>query len=690
MSRTKSDIHNILDGKHYITYLSEDKMNVLENAFIKKYIDKSVANLQLIVPQLPEKYLRNFVEREVRKKVKDQNVAIQNTYTELNTNSTLLSIMHFLETEKPIVTGNGSFYVHHEEQVAPANNMLLNFRARRTEMKNEMFKCRNEGDDTGYIRNKLGQNNEKIKMNSYYGAMGQNSSFQYNVSCAGAITSQGRSIISTKMWFCETFLANNVIFDTFDDVFNYIRLICEEENHLEYYTYIEDVPCDDEIIAYLISKYEGKEDVKMLRAMLRMTLNKLESSTKIKIFYKNNLMRLIDRNKRIKNHIIDNIINAPIEWMDPNKVPKELDEAIEFLWDLVEEFVYMKEYIVYDKCDKYVNHERKVIVYSDTDSVFIYTGDWVFTFLKYIRGDDYQIYLKELEGEQAYVLKIINIFTRLIFVGIHKTFDTLTGNVNISKDYRKYVNTKNEFLMDRYIAFAGIKKNYIYREVVNEGNILNPPNFDKKGGNLNAKSKNKEVTSRINKIVEMVTMNYDKIYPEMLERETFKFRDEIIDSLKSGEMRFAAPVKVKDPSEYTNPYAQYKYLAVEAYRIATEDNSIDLPGSFNVVDVDMVFETGKKCKVDERIVWLKTNYPEIYNRLVDNYVADKNLCKHGIIKYIAFPMRMEKIPDWVLPFVDVDSIWRKHLNPLFGLYPSLGLRQDTIKGSTYYSTILSL
>ena len=690
-------------------------MDVLENAFIKEYIKSAVADLKLVSPDLPDKYLENFVGREIRKYIVDQEVNIKNTYTDFDQNTTLLSVIHFIETEKPIICGNGSFYCHQNDHMSEISKMLMEFRSRRTVFKNKMFECEQKGDNQGYIQNNLAQNNEKIKMNSLYGSAGEASSFQYNTACAGAVTSQGRSVITTTMWFDEAFLCANLGFETLSDMTHYIKLILEEENHLELYQYIDYLPTDNDIMNFYTKRFEGKESKNIICGVLSQILKNATDSQKIKLYFKNNLIEFIDKNPKVKNIIMNGIMSDKIihdddklktkkngeieldengnqiylwhkgdvvEFLDPNKIPEQFEKPLDELWSVLEEFVYMKKFIMYNKVDKYAYHKRKAIMYSDTDSVFIYLGFWIFKILEYLRGWTYDdISLKQLESETPLVLKIANILIRMVYIGIHKTYDTLAGNVNISQDYRKYINIKNEFLMDRYIGFPNIKKNYINRVIVQEGNIFKKPKIDTKGGNLNAKSKNKIVTTRVNKTIEEVTMGGDKILPEELLYDIYHFRDDIESSLKKGEITYLAPIKVKNPDEYTNPYTQNKYLAVEAYRIATNDKTIDLPGSFNLIDVNM--------EDINSLDYLKNNHSEIYERLKKGYYEDKNLGKRGI-KYIAVPMKLEHIPDWILPYVNVDDIVRKHLSPLTALLPSLGISQDTIKSKTYYSTCLCL
>lgn len=655
-------------------------MDLLQNAYIQKYVSEMTENLQITFPHIPSEKLEAFIKKRVRETCVDQNVLIQNTYTKMQAQQSLLSILHWIETENPIIAGNGSFYVQHDVNTAPANQMLIHQKKQRSILKNKSFECRDRGDMNGYVSFHLGQGNEKIKMNSYYGAMGQSKSFQYNVSAAGAITSQGRSIISTTMWFDEAFLANNVIFETFDDIVHYIKLILREEIHLELYQYIEYIPSDLEIVEYLLQHYESNVSRRFYGACLISMLQNMSTQEKIKIYYKNNLHVFLEKNPKARQIVLD-MVTSPVSYMNPYEIPEEFKGPFDILWQLVAEFVYMEQYIVYNKIDKYVNHTRKVVLYSDTDSVFIYTGLWLFKIIEFLSGKQIKdINMEELQKNDVQVLKIINIVTNLIYIGIHTTYKTLCTNVNIFGDYQKYVSIKNEFLFDRFVMFD-IKKNYIYREVVNEGNIIKNPHMDVKGGNLNPKAKNKLVTNRIKSIVEDVTMNHDKIYPELLLKKVFEFRDEIVTSLRTGSLDYLIPTKVKNPEQYDNPYSQFKFRGVEAYRIAEEDPSIQLPGSFNVIDV--------KMETLEELSWLEENFPVIYDRLKVGVFGNDRLKKYGIT-YICIPMKLNKIPDWIVPYIDTDSIWRKHLNPIIALLPAMGISQDSIRTSTYYSTILKI
>jgi hypothetical protein len=651
--------------------------NPCENAFVKKYIKETIDNLSLLYPDLPEKYLVNFVQRKVVSNIKDVRAIVSNSYTRQQKQTTLLNILDFIQQRNPIIAGNGSFYYQHSENLAPTSGMLSSWLSERGEKKKTAFKYRDEGNTSEYQRFILWSNNIKICNNSFYGAMAEKRSFGYNSSSAAGITAQGRSIISASVWFIEGFLGGNIYFKSSDEIMHYIHGIMEEEDRLQYFDIIETSLSNDEIIKHLMRHYEGNDN-KIVQAMVTMVVKNASPMKKIKLFFKNNLYAFIEKCPKVKSLLIDDMINNNVLYRNPYELPEEIKDYMEQLWLWMEEFVYTKSFIMYEKIDRYRTHTRHNVAYSDTDSVFIYTGEWLFKVMNWVSGiTTRDIKMNSIDKEFA--LKTINIIMYILYIAIHKTYDTLTGNFNIAPEYRKRITIKNEFLMDRYIAFD-MQKNYAYRNIVNEGHILDPPEFEVKGGNLNAKAKNRDVTKRIKEIVEHVTMDDDVIYPENLLKQMYIFRDEIIESLKSGKTQYLHPVKINNPERYERPYSQYTIRALEAYRIAFDDKSITVPGTFYIIDI-------KNMEKLEGMTNLQTSFSSIYNKLKDGYFANKELSKGGIT-YMALPMNFETIPEWIMPHVNIDLIWRKHLNPLIALLPSVGIRQDRIKGKSYYSTVL--
>jgi hypothetical protein len=349
-------------------------------------------------------------------------------------------------------------------------------------------------------------------------------------------------------------------------------------------------------------------------------------------------------------------------------------------WELLHEFVHPHTFIMYNKIYRFINEERKSVNYSDTDSVFVYLGEWIFKCIEYISNKKQdEIKVSDIESNSILLFKITNIITSHLSRGISEILAYMTNLANIPIDFRKYIQFKNEMLLGRYIALD-MQKNYVYRVDMQEGHMISPPKFSVKGGNLNAKAKNRLVTKRIQDIVKEVTMEHDTIQPDLLLYRMLSFKEEIIESLKNGDTTYLAPKKVKSADSYANPYSMYNFKAVEIYRIAENDESITLPGAFLIIDVSI--------PTKESLDLIKDSYPIQYERLFTDVFGNEKLTKGGI-EYIAIPQRKERIPEWIRPYIHIENIWRKHISPLIALSPSLGIRIDTIRQNAYYSTILS-
>jgi len=652
-------------------------MHVTENAFLQKYIREATCIISSMYKDLDESFIEAFVKKQIVAHCKDQPVAISNTYTEESGSSSLLNILHYLESQKPIITSNGVIYKPHREHVAPVVTMIISMQKERKDVKKDMFKAKMEKNTDDYERLDLLQANIKVSLNSLYGSMAEKNSFPYNASCAAAITGQARTIISATMWFLETFLANNVFFQTIDEMTHYMYLILSEENNLEKYSVIKEVPSVDTIVKYYMSKYENVQDRQLAQAIVYMIASNATDTQRIKLYYKCNLYAFINECPDVKD-IIFSIIRSDVGFHDSSKPPPEFEEPLRVLWGFIEEFVYMENYILYDKIERYKTHTRKVVCYSDTDSVFIYTGDWLFR----IMCEDKNIAFSDIKMTQIdihYAMKTINILMYMINTAIHKTYGTLANNCGVAQEYHKYLSIKNEYLMDRYISYD-MQKNYIYRNVVNEGNVLDPPEFESKGIHLNSKSKNSVVMKRLKDMVKHVTMDFDTIQPEVLLYEICTFRDEIISSIEKGEVKYLTPVKIKEMDSYKNPYSMYTVRAIEAYRIATRDKNLQIPGTFYIIDM-------KGLETEEKLEPIRAEYPDVYDRLKTEFFGDKNLRRSGI-EYIAIPMRFQEIPRWIIPYIDITEIWRKHLNPAIALLGSVGIQKNVISGKQYHSTVL--
>lgn len=158
---------------------------------------------------------------------------------------------------------------------------------------------------------------------------------------------------------------------------------------------------------------------------------------------------------------------------------------------------------------------------------------------------------------------------------------------------------------------------------------------------------------------------------------------EINDSLKRGEKTYVIPKSVKELDAYADGgFREQGVRAIIAWNAIYPDMEIELPAK-----IDMVKLTLNEPKNLQK---LKLTNPDIYE------IIDKKILHHPnpkvaekALPVIAIPRNVDKIPDWIIPFIDYDTISYNVLSKFYPILESLSL--DTIKTSKkeYFSNILN-
>ena len=189
----------------------------------------------------------------------------------------------------------------------------------------------------------------------------------YNVYVAEAITRQGRSYISCSMMFFESFLADNVKFNSLNEVITFIHNVTHEKNERK---------CDDSIILdrnitveECLFKLMNDADMMLWipteKEMMLVWeyLVGLDQEDINRLYYKNNLYSFADL-PVISKLIIDILKKLKDPFMNPNKPPKYVKDDLDNLVELFKEYVYYK-YPYIDKLDRIEYMQRDVVAITD-------------------------------------------------------------------------------------------------------------------------------------------------------------------------------------------------------------------------------------------------------------------------------------------------------------------------------------
>ena len=644
-------------------------LNIHSTKFVKNWKKQNKDILLSMHPDVSEEEVDKFLDKAVDDNIKVRTGEIYNNYNHKKQRVNLLQLVDWYHHKKPIVAGHGCLFMNHALEPNPAARMQDNFMILRKQYKNKMYTFPEDSYDYG-VFNRM-QNSEKISCNSWYGCSGASISTFYNLFTASSTTSSAQGLISVAAWAFEGFMGDNFRFIDLDECFFYMENIKKEKRKIK----MNLKAVSKEKLLDRLSKhfYTLKEEY---FEPLVIYVDNLEQEDINRIYYKNNLMEfsLHPEIRTLLNYIIKNIDT----FKDPNKVPKNVKEDMDELWGYYNEFVLYNNFW-FSKIRRLKEDTRNSVHVIDTDSCFVSMNPWYEFVNKFIISYDDTL-LNRDKDEMKFI--IINTMCYILANMINEILLHYGKTVNIPKEYRGRLNMKNEFFFSR-IILAGVKKRYITSMRLKEGHEIYPEKIKVTGQDFMKSSTREETKKFFIDICKEKIMTVDRIdIPDIL-RTLEDFETIIKDSLHNKEKNFLTPKSVKELEAYKDPYREQGVRSIIAWNIIYTDNTIELPGKVDMVKV--------KMNTLDSISDLEEKEPIIYERIKKGIFESKEekIAKKGI-EVIAIPRNIKRIPDWMLPYIDYDTIMNNNITKFHGVLESLGIQILQHSKEDYFSNVIKL
>lgn len=662
----------------------------MKNIFLKKWKKYYLNIFTKMYPEIDKKELKTYLDEIIENNLINPKAKIHNNYIHKSIDVDLLSVIDWLEETKPIIGGFGVFYKNQYQSKNPAANMLKNFLSLRKSYKKLLKKYNEKSYEYGdYDRKQL---NEKQNTNSYYGAGGAPTSNFFNLYTATSVTYTGQSLISTTMTAFEAFLSNNVPFINLDDCLNFINNITNEKFEIDD-SFLPNITIDKlfKRLKTMFKVYYIEYDEIIINYLNRLSQKEIN-----RLYYKNNLYEF-SKLPKIRNKIHKIIKNVKLydnidkcsddelfkigkeEFRDPNEVPETIKNDLKKLWNYYNEFVLYINF-AFDRINRLKYDKRKSVVTVDTDSNMVNLDPW----LNFVKNNIIDID-EDLKRRDKNKLKyiIINMMCYNITNMIQNVLKKYCEHSNIPEEFMPNINMKNEFLFSRLIL-SPVKKRYLSSVVLREGKELNPPKIDVKGHDFVKSSVRIETEQFFKKLVKEKLLYTDNIDISDILRELEEFRNIISKSLLEGEKKFLIPKSVKELEAYKDPYREQGVRGILIWNLLYPDNSISLPQKVDIVKV--------KLDTKEQLEKLKKINKEFYDKIYKDVFNNKNekISKKGV-QVIAIPRNIPKIPEWIMEFIDYETIILDNISKFYSVLKSLGI--ETIKASStveYHSNILKI
>ena len=684
VERTRKNVHP--------TPATDFEILANKNIAIKNYRDTAVDLLQLAFPNLSTTELEYAVDRSISERIQYHPAVIDNSYKKTKVDITLPELADYILSREPIMTTYGVLFQKHPEVPHPLYKMVDSFIWDRDAAKHEMFKYPKGSFD--YAKYNLLQLLLKIDANAFYGSAGMYTCFYYNFYCAASITAQGRSLNSAMALFFESFLANNVPFESLNELVVFIHNVLNDEYTMDDHIYITHNATLEETFAKIVMSCGFNyiptwDDFNIIWGMLAQ----LDQPELNRLYYKNNLYEFCD-NQYVTDLLIKMLCKLDCEWADSNKAPDIIkEEATEFT-ELLREYVYYSHQII-DRTDKMEALIRSVSIIQDTDSAIVSYDAWYHYLVNKtlgismtIKDTEYNAVTEKTEpisyniSEYDFLNDELTEVKRLINPIITIPQDQLrhsilsilgysisvllndymyqycknshailpnNGNYPMPKGFACMIHAKTEFLFKR-VLLTDAKKHYASYQELQEGNkVPESEALDTKGMDaFNKSTTNDAIKERLKAVLINDIMDTPVIDQIKVVKDIAIIEKEIFNSIQSGKKEFYKPAKIKSKSAYADPMRIQGIKAAIAYNALHQDGTetIDLDER-NSIDI-------VKVLIDKHTVErIKDAFPDVYKKAV-RFINDNPYFKDGI-ETIAIPIN-EPVPEWVLQFVRYEEI----------------------------------
>ena len=428
-----------------------------------------------------------------------------------------------------------------------------------------------------------------------------------------------------------------------------------EQKQFNILDYLDEPVSNDQLLEYL--KGHFKSDAEYDEDLLIAVVYGLEPEICSRIFYKNQILVLIKNNSWFRDKLA-NMLQYKYEEEPEEAMKVDLADFKEKVLDFC-----FYEYLYEDRYKRAMKDGRKSIITIDTDSNFINLDVYVKSITKLFVLD---------KKDSIQQMTVMNIFVSLTTDALKKLFWLLTKNLGLVEAARPIINMKSEFVYSR-ILLTENKKNYAGIVTAELGKLLKKPTLDIKGLPILKKtSVPKVLRKQFTKIVKEDILETEEINVLNILKKYDEVEGMIEESLHNKKTEYLLPKNLEVIETYKTPEQIEAVRGVLIWNALEPENQIIPPEKINIIKLNC------KNENDPRLLELKEKYPKKYKAIMERVFNHNQISvKCDISRFgftcIAMPKSEEKIPDYLLPFIDYRDMVVKNMTPSYILLKSLGI-----------------
>lgn len=602
-----------------------------------------------------EMYMQTHPDRDpdvVRQQIQEltdrnfKNIPCQlhNNITRETVNTSVCDVFDWIEQRGPIISGNGTFFKQHEEELAPIVVMLETLQAERKDVKKQMYAY--DKKSVEYQLLNTNQGSIKVIMNADYGGSGTTLSPFYSCYIPPATTGSAR-VMTTTLICCLEMLSGNhnkwVQIQNINGLYDFIKIVLTDTEEREF---IQDVYQVDEVADNLLQFvfYYTTSDRKILiqylstltdaqRTRLMLAFNVKLVLTKYVADDVANAMAYLKAHQLNFDHITKESLQISGFGLE---IPDEIKRSIERINKIVSDNCCYP-FILNDNEVRAAEMERIIVCVTDTDSLMVHFAHYLDEFQARVPNFRDSCILATALGMRLFVETIIPRMTKYLTMGC-----------NIKDDYyRKKFVFKNEF---GFLAMALVaKKMYASSMFVQEGNPRDIHDIAVSGLSFKKRDSAEFLEPIMVDLYDRYILTNDHVSVNGILDEYYALREKLLQEL-DHEPKYYQVLGLKDVSAYD----PHKVLP-EQMRGALVWNQImpeeELLPMDRVIVIRLSFDLLFQHQSDD---------PKIAELLRLSLVNNENM---KTVPFICLPEHYREIPGWIRPVIDKEGCVDKLLTP---------------------------
>ena len=648
---------------------------LLQSRFIHDWVEDNVIYFKLQYPNADEKVLRKVLLDVAQEHTKNHNAYLHNDYQDdMRINTDLLKLYDWYYKNRPIAAGHGTFFYNQNVKKSPIQNVIDG----RIAARKEYQKIRDtyigpNGDTSSYEYQyfEMMQMEAKVKINAIYGAFGAKTFQLYNIYTASSTTGTAQSLISTTAMAFEAFLNNAVKFKSLGELVTMVGNVLEKDEHN--LTIDGLTPITDPEMVYNLWRNQFESYSTTYEPVIRNLLRHRSVEDLTRLYYNNNLFAFVE-NDMIMRRLV-RIYDVTTEFRNPNNVPDNIKDDLEFIWEYCREFVFYNHAYT-EQINRLKHDPRTRVILIDTDSNVINIKPWV----DWTR-EKVWIRSSSVMNETDMQFSSVNILAYLVTRMARELLDRYANDCNVLPQYHKRLNTKNEFYFPK-ILLANVKKRYIGSIKLREGKQVNK--IELKGHDFKKAGVNANIEKELMDIIKRDIIDDPLVNVVQLMTDTAKLENNIRDSIKRRERTYLVRMNCKVARSYAEPYSQGAFTGPILWNLLNPENLIMIPDKCDVVFINIPNER----VLDEKLAPKFPKEAEIIRRNI--FHGEIEQFKRNGVSYLALPNDDSKIPEWVYPVLDEERIVTRNMGTFYPVLKALTFITISAGDNMYSSNILNV